>query len=242
MSRRISAGWLVAFVGLAACGVWGCGGQGNSATAQDKAAKSPANRLAKETSPYLLLHAHNPVDWYPWGPEAFEKAKEEQKLIFLSIGYSSCYWCHVMERLVFTNADIAKYMNEHFVNIKVDREERPDVDDIYMTSLQIYYRLIGTPQAGGWPLSMFLTPDLKPLGGGTYFPPEDKDDRQGFPTVLKRIQTAWKEKPDDMLKSADMLADALKNAVRVRPALVPIKLDEKLVTTSVEELKATFDS
>jgi len=148
----------------------------------------------------------------------------------------------VMERLVFKNADIAKYMNEHFVNIKVDREERPDVDDIYMTSLQIYYQAIGTPQAGGWPLSMFLTPDLKPLGGGTYFAPEDKDGRQGFPTVLKRIQTAWTETPDDMLKSAELLAGALKNTVRVRPSLVPIKLDEQLVTTAVDELKGTFDA
>lgn len=242
MSRPISAGWRVALFVVVVCGIWGCGGQGYSAKAQDKSEKAPANRLAKETSPYLLLHAHNPVDWYPWGPEAFEKAKREKKLIFLSIGYSSCYWCHVMERLVFKNADIAKYMNEHFVNIKVDREERPDVDDIYMTSLQIYYQAIGTPQAGGWPLSMFLTPDLKPLGGGTYFAPEDKDGRQGFPTVLKRIQTAWTETPDDMLKSAELLAGALKNTVRVRPSLVPIKLDEQLVTTAVDELKGTFDA
>ena len=241
MARPFPARWLVALVALCASGIWGCEGQVYSAGAEDKAPKSPANRLAKETSPYLLLHAHNPVDWYPWGPEAFEKAKKEKKLIFLSIGYSSCYWCHVMERLVFTNADIAKYMNEHFVNIKVDREERPDVDDIYMTSLQIYYQAIGAPQAGGWPLSMFLTPDLKPLGGGTYFPPDDKDGRQGFPSVLKKIQTAWTDTPDEMLKSADLLAGALKNTVRVRPSLVPIKLDEQLVTTAVEELKATFD-
>ena len=239
MSRPISTGWLITLV---VCGIWGCGAQSHSASAQDKAEKSPANRLAKETSPYLLLHAHNPVDWYPWGPEAFEKAKREKKLIFLSIGYSSCYWCHVMERLVFTKTDIAQYMNEHFVNIKVDREERPDVDDIYMTSLQIYYQAIGTPQAGGWPLSMFLTPDLKPLGGGTYFPPADQEGRQGFPTVLKRIQTAWKETPDDMLKSADLLASALQNTARVRPSLVPIKLDDKLVTTAVQELKSTFDA
>ena len=131
---------------------------------QDKKSKSEqkktqfTNRLAKETSPYLLLHQHNPVDWYPWGPEAFEKAKQENKIIFLSIGYSSCYWCHVMERLVFENPEIAKYMNENFVNIKVDREERPDIDDIYMTSLSVYFHLIGAPSSGGWPLSMFLTP------------------------------------------------------------------------------------
>ncbi len=242
MSRPISAGWRVALVLLVSIGIWGCGGQGYSAKAQDKAHKGPANRLAKETSPYLLLHAHNPVDWYPWGPEAFEKAKREKKLIFLSIGYSSCYWCHVMERLVFTRTDIAKYMNEHFVNIKVDREERPDVDDIYMTSLQIYYRAIGNPQAGGWPLSMFLTPDLKPLGGGTYFPPEDKEGQQGFPSVLQRIQKAWTDTPEDLLKNGEALANMLKTTVRVRPSLVPIKLDQELVTTAVDELKATFDT
>src|ERR1044071_4690754 len=109
----------------------------STSPAGDKTKPKYTNRLAKETSPYLLLHAHNPVDWYPWGPEAFARAKKEKKLIFLSIGYSSCYWCHVMERQVFSNPEIARYMNEHFVNIKVDREERPDVDEIYMTSLQV---------------------------------------------------------------------------------------------------------
>ena len=137
----------------------------------DSQQSRPTNRLSRETSPYLLLHAHNPVDWYPWGPEAFEKARREKKPIFLSIGYSSCYWCHVMERKTFSDDDIAKYMNEHFVNIKVDREERPDVDDIYMTALIVYFRLIGSAQGGGWPLSMFLTPTGKPFAGGTYFPP-----------------------------------------------------------------------
>ena len=139
-----------------------------------------ANRLAKETSPYLKLHAHNPVDWYPWGPEALEKARAENKPIFLSIGYSSCYWCHVMERKVFENPEIAAYMNEHFVNIKVDREERPDLDDLYMLSLQVYLQATGAGDGGGWPLSMFLTPEGKPIAGGTYFPPEDLPGRPGF--------------------------------------------------------------
>ena len=134
----------------------------------------PANRLAKETSPYLLLHAHNPVDWYPWGPEAFAKAKAENKPIFLSVGYSSCYWCHVMERESFMDAEIAKVLNEHFVCIKVDREERPDVDQIYMAALQAF----GT---GGWPMSMFLTPDGRPFFGGTYFPPRDREGIAGVP-------------------------------------------------------------
>src|SRR5262245_32157916 len=112
------------------------------------------NRLAREMSPYLLMHAHNPVDWYPWGPEVFAKAKKENKLIFLSIGYSSCYWCHVMERQVFENETIAAYLNEHFVSVKVDREERPEIDDLYMLGLQVYLQATGSGQGGGWPLSM----------------------------------------------------------------------------------------
>src|SRR6476619_4869488 len=130
--------------------------------------KGKPNRRAKESSPYLLQHAHNPVDWFPWGPEAFEKAKKEKKLVFLSIGYSSCHWCHVMERESFSNADVAQLLNDNFVCIKVDREERPDVDDVYMTALNV------TGESGGWPLSMFLTPEGKPIFGGTYFPPDDR--------------------------------------------------------------------
>ncbi|MGB0610716.1 MAG: thioredoxin domain-containing protein, partial [Verrucomicrobiales bacterium] len=123
------------------------------------------NRLINEKSPYLLQHAHNPVDWYPWGEEAFEVAKKTQKPILLSVGYSTCHWCHVMERESFENEEIAKIMNEHFICVKLDREERPDVDKIYMTAVQA---LVGS---GGWPLNVFLTPDLKPFFGGTYFPP-----------------------------------------------------------------------
>src|SRR5712691_8623297 len=126
------------------------------------------NRLLQETSPYLLQHAHNPVDWYPWGEEALARAKAENKPILLSIGYSACHWCHVMERESFENPDIAKIMNEHFIPIKVDREERPDLDQIYMDAVQL---LTGR---GGWPLTVFLTPDGKPFYGGTYFPPEDR--------------------------------------------------------------------
>jgi len=133
------------------------------------------NRLIREKSPYLLQHAHNPVDWYPWGEEAFLKARAEDKPIFLSVGYSTCYWCHVMEREVFENETIAKLMNEHLVCIKVDREERPDVDRIYMNAIQVM-----TDQ-GGWPMSVFLTPDLKPFFGATYIPPTPRYGCPGFP-------------------------------------------------------------
>src|SRR3954451_4651385 len=136
----------------------------------DDKPKHPANRLARETSPYLLQHAHNPVDWFPWGPEAFEKAKKEGKPIFLSVGYSSCYWCHVMERESFEDAAIAKTLNEKFVCIKVDREERPDVDAVYMAALQAF------SGSGGWPMSLFLFPDGRPFFAATYLPPRDKDD------------------------------------------------------------------
>src|SRR6476646_1213031 len=137
------------------------------------------NRLIHETSPYLLQHAHNPVDWYSWGPEAFEAARAQGKPIFLSVGYSTCYWCHVMERQSFENEAIAHEMNQRFINIKVDREERPDVDQLYMTAVQVL------TQHGGWPMSVFLLPDLRPFYGGTYFPPTDMHGRPGFPKVLR---------------------------------------------------------
>ena len=148
-------------------------------TTGDKNHPSFTNHLIHEKSPYLLQHAHNPVDWYPWGEEAFQKAKRENKPIFLSIGYSTCHWCHVMERESFENEAIAKILNDHFVCIKVDREERPDVDQIYMNAVMT---LTGQ---GGWPLNVFLTPDLKPFYGGTYFPPDGRYGRPGFPSVLK---------------------------------------------------------
>ncbi len=133
------------------------------------------NRLASETSPYLLQHKHNPVDWYPWGDEALAKAKQEAKPIFLSVGYSACHWCHVMAHESFENEETARIMNEKFINIKVDREERSDVDAVYMKSV------IALTGQGGWPMSVFLTPDCKPFFGGTYFPPEVKHNRPGFP-------------------------------------------------------------
>ena len=160
-----------------------------------------ANRLAREKSPYLLQHKDNPVDWYPWGAEAFEKAKAEEKPVFLSIGYSTCHWCHVMEHESFEKENVAEILNRDFVPIKVDREERPDVDDIYMSAVQA---MTGT---GGWPLSLFLLPDGKPFYGGTYFPPEDRHGRPGFLTLLSAIAQAWKNRREELESSAaDMLA------------------------------------
>jgi uncharacterized protein YyaL (SSP411 family) len=172
-------------------------------------AARPPNRLINEKSPYLLQHAYNPVQWYPWGEEAFAKAREEVKPIFLSIGYSTCHWCHVMERESFESDRIAEILNRHFVPIKVDREERPDVDKVYMTALQ------AMGQDGGWPLSMFLTPDLKPFYGGTYFPPETKYGRIGVAELLGRIQSVWEKERERILESAEgvarFLADSQKS-------------------------------
>ena len=150
------------------------------------------NHLIHETSPYLLQHAHNPVNWYPWGEVALKKSKAEDKPIFLSIGYSSCHWCHVMEHESFENEAIAKILNDHFVSIKVDREERPDLDEIYMTAVQL---MTGS---GGWPMSVFLTPDLKPFYGGTYFPPDDRYGRPGFKSLLLRLSKAWEENREEL--------------------------------------------
>ncbi len=160
--------------------------------------KTP-NRLINEKSPYLLQHAYNPVEWYPWGEEAFAKARSEDKPIFLSIGYSTCHWCHVMEHESFENEETAALMNEHFVCIKVDREERPDVDKVYMAAVQT---MTGS---GGWPLSLFLTPDLKPFYGGTYFPPGDAYGRPGFSTVLKRINEVYRQEKEKVIESGDQL-------------------------------------
>ena len=160
-------------------------------------AEKRSNRLAREKSPYLLQHAHNPVDWHPWGEEAFAKARQENKPIFLSIGYSTCHWCHVMAHESFESEEVAAIMNREFVNIKVDREERPDVDRIYMTFVQ------ATTGGGGWPMSVWLTPDLKPFVGGTYFPPEDRYGRPGFKKVLERIAAAWKQDHEKIAEQGD---------------------------------------
>ncbi|HYO10633.1 MAG TPA: thioredoxin domain-containing protein, partial [Tepidisphaeraceae bacterium] len=172
----------------------------------DDASKQPrhTNRLARETSPYLLQHQHNPVDWYAWGPEAFEAARAQDKPIFLSVGYSTCYWCHVMERQCFEVEAIAAEMNRRFINIKVDREERPDVDQLYMIAVQVLTR------HGGWPMSVFLTPDLRPFFGGTYFPPADAHGRPGFVTVLRGIEDAYRNRRDDVEQTAQQLVGILR--------------------------------
>ncbi len=162
------------------------------------------NRLINETSPYLLQHAHNPVDWYAWGEEAFEKARNENKPVLLSIGYSACHWCHVMEHESFENEAIARLMNENFVNIKVDREERPDLDQIYMNAVQMM------THHGGWPMTVFLTPDGVPYYGGTYFPPEDRYNMPGFPRVLESVAAAYREKPDDIAETGQSILKELR--------------------------------
>jgi uncharacterized protein YyaL (SSP411 family) len=163
------------------------------------------NRLAAESSPYLLQHKDNPVDWYPWGPEAFEIAKRQDKPVFVSIGYAACHWCHVMEHESFENTAIAGLMNELFVNIKVDREERPDVDSIYMNAIQIM------GQGGGWPLSAFCTPDGKPYYLGTYFPPEDRYGRPGFPAMLRAMSQAYREQRDKVVQNTDAILEGLRH-------------------------------
>ena len=171
----------------------------------------PSNRLAREQSPYLLQHAHNPVDWFPWGEEAFQKARQERKPILLSIGYSTCHWCHVMERESFENMEVARFLNAHYVSIKVDREERPDVDRIYMFFAQ------ATSGGGGWPLNCFLTPDLKPFYAGTYFPPEERYGRPSFLAVLEHIHNLWQQQSDKIGQSARQMHERLAEAVGGAP-------------------------
>jgi uncharacterized protein YyaL (SSP411 family) len=171
-----------------------------------------ANRLANATSPYLLQHADNPVDWYPWGQEAFDAARKSDRAIFLSVGYSTCHWCHVMAHESFENEAIAAEMNSNFVSIKLDREERPDVDRVYMSYLQA---LTGH---GGWPLSVWLTPDLKPFYAGTYFPPEDRQGRAGFPTILRAIARGWKEDRARLVEEADRVVESLRERADERAA------------------------
>jgi uncharacterized protein YyaL (SSP411 family) len=194
----------------------------------------PSNRLAHETSPYLLQHAHNPVDWYPWGDEAFARAKVENKPIFLSVGYSACHWCHVMERESFEDAGVAATMNEQFVNVKVDREERPDVDAIYMAAVQ------AMTGHGGWPMSVFLTPDGRPFYGGTYFPPADRHGMPGFSRVLESVAKAWRDRRAEILESAGQMTEQLQSLGQAGSAAGAI-LDPALLDLAARALAKAYE-
>ena len=191
------------------------------------------NRLAHEKSPYLLQHANNPVDWYPWGEEAFAKARRENKPIFLSVGYSTCHWCHVMAHESFEKEEVAAIMNREFVNIKVDREERPDVDRVYMTFVQ------ATTGGGGWPMSVWLTPDLKPFVGGTYFPPEDRYGQPGFKKVLERIAAAWKENHDKIVEQGGKIVAALRESQSA--AGIEGKIDATILDAAYQQIERSYD-
>ena len=193
------------------------------------------NRLAQEKSPYLLQHAHNPVDWYPWGEEAFAKARRENKPIFLSIGYSTCHWCHVMAHESFENEEVAAIMNREFVNIKVDREQRPDVDRVYMTFVQ------ATTGSGGWPMSVWLTPNLQPFVGGTYFPPDDRYGQPGFRKVLERIAAAWKQDHEKIVDQSSKIISALRESQTAPPAAAD-KIDTKILETAYEQFARSYDA
>ena len=191
------------------------------------------NRLIHETSPYLLQHAHNPVDWYPWGEEALARAKKEDKPILLSIGYSACHWCHVMDKESFENEAIAGIMNERFISIKVDREERPDLDEIYMHAVQV---MTGS---GGWPMTVFLTPDLVPFHAGTYFPPEDKRGMPGFPKVLVTVSDYYKTHREEIKEMEIQMKDALHQIVEIVPSQET--LDSKVFLKAFGVSESQFD-
>ncbi len=191
------------------------------------------NRLAEETSPYLLQHADNPVDWYPWGDEALTRAQEEDRPILLSIGYAACHWCHVMEHESFEDASTAAVMNERFVNVKVDREERPDLDAVYMEAV------VALSGHGGWPMTVFLTPAGEPFYGGTYYPPEPRHGMPSFRQVLDSIAEAWRDRRDDVSRAAAQLVEAVRHSAELRPSLDP--LTESVLAAAERNLGATFE-
>ena len=193
------------------------------------------NRLAREKSPYLLQHAHNPVDWFAWGDEAFEKARRENKPIFLSVGYSTCHWCHVMERESFESEQMAAFLNEHFVSIKVDREERPDVDKIYMTFVQ------ATTGSGGWPMNVFLTAELKPFFGGTYFPPDNRYGRPSFQQLLQHIHQLWETRREELVDSASDAQVKLQEMAGVNEEHPDLALTPEVLRNAGLQLKRVYD-
>ncbi|HLA95855.1 MAG TPA: DUF255 domain-containing protein, partial [Pyrinomonadaceae bacterium] len=196
--------------------------------------KKYTNKLIGETSPYLLQHAHNPVDWYPWGEEAFAKARAEDKPLLVSIGYSACHWCHVMEHESFEDEKVAAIQNASFVNIKVDMEERPDVDQIYMNFVQL------TTGRGGWPMNVFITPDKLPFFGGTYFPPTQRYNMPSWPQILQSIAEAWTDKRDELLHSAnDILGELRRMSIT---ELASGGVDETLLEHAYQSFVKAFDA
>jgi uncharacterized protein YyaL (SSP411 family) len=191
------------------------------------------NHLAAETSPYLLQHANNPVDWYPWGEEALERARREDKPIFLSIGYAACHWCHVMERESFESEAVAALLNRHFVSIKVDREERPDLDEVYMAAT------VAISGGGGWPMSVFLAPDQRPFFAGTYFPPTDRHGRPSFSTVLGRIAELWRTGRQSLLTEAEALTRHVRAGFDNE---APAPHDSEAIRGAVDQLARSFDT
>jgi uncharacterized protein len=191
------------------------------------------NRLADETSPYLLQHADNPVDWYPWGEEALDRARDKNRPILLSIGYAACHWCHVMEHESFEDASTAAVMNEHFVNVKVDREERPDLDAVYMEAV------VALSGHGGWPMTVFLTPAGEPFYGGTYYPPEPRHGLPSFRQLLDSIAEAWRDRRDDVSRAAAQLVEAVRHSAELRPSTDP--LTEAVLSAAARNLGATFE-
>jgi hypothetical protein len=232
---RPAAGALL-LTALAACNLDSTKHEPKPSVATNSAspARAHTNRLTREKSPYLLQHQHNPVDWFPWGEEAFAKARRENKPIFLSIGYSTCHWCHVMERESFESETVAQFLNEHFVCIKVDREERPDVDRIYMTFVQ------AMTGSGGWPLNVFLTPDLKPFYGGTYWPPEGRFGRPGLLQVLQQVHTAWTERREQLAASAAEMHQRMQ-ALMARDAVSLLVLTGEVLASAGRALKSGYD-
>src|SRR5262245_44994020 len=193
-----------------------------------------ANRLAAETSPYLLQHADNPVDWYPWGGDAFAKARAEDKPILLSVGYAACHWCHVMEHESFEDEETAALMNERFVNVKVDREERPDVDALYMDAV------VALTGQGGWPMTVFLTPEGEPFLGGTYYPPEPRHGLPSFRQVLTTVSGAYAERRGDVARQASAVVDSVRRSVEIAPSSEP--LTDSLLGEASRALRRQFDS
>jgi uncharacterized protein YyaL (SSP411 family) len=224
--------------GLTACRQESARPKMQAVVIEESAAAPPAhtNRLAREKSPYLLQHQHNPVDWYAWGEEAFARARQENRPIFLSIGYSTCHWCHVMERESFESPEVAAFLNAHFVSIKVDREERPDVDKIYMTFVQ------ATGGQGGWPLNVFLTPELKPFFGGTYFPPDSRYGRTGFLQVLGQVQQLWQTRRAELANSADDIHGRLEGLSVSGDHLSGLVLTAAVVRDAGTLIKQSYDA